>query len=492
MAEKEKRVVFFHPDLGIGGAERLVIDAAVGLQSLGHKVTIFTSYCDAKHCFDEARDAETTFGPKGTLDVRVRGGDIVPPALFGRFAVLCAILRQLHLVLAVTVFSSELKNLEPTHFFVDQLSACVPLLRLLCDARVLFYCHFPDKLLVQRSTGVFGALKRVYRRPFDAIEGWSTGCSDGIVVNSKFTRRTVAKTFPALEKRQLKVVYPCVDTAAGLESDEKISKPLWPGKKVLLSINRFERKKDVGLALRAFAGLSEEERRGARLVVAGGYDPRVTENVSYHKQLEALAESLKLVHRTARTLPSALAISDTVSVLFLLSVPNALKQALLKDATLLVYTPKNEHFGIVPLEAMLTGKPVLAADQGGPTETVVDGETGWLRDPDAPDEWTGVMRNVLTAEVSVLREMGARGRERVMKEFSKERMAKRLDLELAGLSAAERPVVVQQWVVVAVVLATAASVLGSLVVLLTMFLTARLNPGAWNDTVDRWGEYGEL
>lgn len=51
-----RRIVFFHPDLGIGGAERLIIDAAVGLQELGHKVTIFTSHCDPQHCFEEARD----------------------------------------------------------------------------------------------------------------------------------------------------------------------------------------------------------------------------------------------------------------------------------------------------------------------------------------------------------------------------------------------------------------------------------------------------
>jgi alpha-1,3/alpha-1,6-mannosyltransferase len=55
---KQKSIVFFHPDLGIGGAERLVIDAAVGLQNRGHKIVIFTSYCDPKHCFDEARDGE--------------------------------------------------------------------------------------------------------------------------------------------------------------------------------------------------------------------------------------------------------------------------------------------------------------------------------------------------------------------------------------------------------------------------------------------------
>ena len=43
----------------IGGAERLVIDAAVGLQERGHRVTIYTSHRDINHCFDEARDGES-------------------------------------------------------------------------------------------------------------------------------------------------------------------------------------------------------------------------------------------------------------------------------------------------------------------------------------------------------------------------------------------------------------------------------------------------
>jgi len=58
MAIDTQNLVFFHPDLGIGGAERLVIDAAVGLQNRGHTITIFTSHRDPKHCFDEARDGE--------------------------------------------------------------------------------------------------------------------------------------------------------------------------------------------------------------------------------------------------------------------------------------------------------------------------------------------------------------------------------------------------------------------------------------------------
>jgi len=55
----KRSIVFFHPDLGIGGAERLIVDAAIGLQEQGNKVTIFTSHCDPNHCFDEARDGQS-------------------------------------------------------------------------------------------------------------------------------------------------------------------------------------------------------------------------------------------------------------------------------------------------------------------------------------------------------------------------------------------------------------------------------------------------
>jgi alpha-1,3/alpha-1,6-mannosyltransferase len=78
-------------------------------------------------------------------------------------------------------------------FIVDQLSVCVPLLRWIGQTRVVFYCHFPDKLLAGgkavevdkvgrgsmnprevKSDGP-GLLKRLYRLPFDKLEEVTTG-----------------------------------------------------------------------------------------------------------------------------------------------------------------------------------------------------------------------------------------------------------------------------------------------------------------------------
>ncbi|KAK5997699.1 Alpha-1,3/1,6-mannosyltransferase alg-2 [Cladobotryum mycophilum] len=414
-------IVFFHPDLGIGGAERLVVDAAVGLQSRGHHVVIFTNHCDPSHCFDECRD--------GTLDVRVRGEWLVPMSIFNRLTILCAILRHIHLIFHIALLG-ELQALQPRAFIVDQLSAGLPLLRIVAPKTpILFYCHFPDLLLAQGRKSI---IKRLYRIPFDRLEEWTMGFSQAVAVNSEFTKGVVQRTWPRLkEKVETKVLYPCVDTTTKEDEVGHKDKSLFgeDDYRIILSINRFERKKDIGLAVKAFAAIPEEKRHGVRLILAGGYDPRVAENFQYHAELQELASSLSLSHHTITpSNDSSLSSTPTdTTVLFLLSVPNSLKTALLHSATLLVYTPSNEHFGIVPLEAMLSRLPVLAANTGGPVETIRDSETGWLRDPEDVDAWSAVMSRVLHMSDDELRRMGDDGAERVRGLFGRDKMALRFE-----------------------------------------------------------------
>lgn len=261
--------------------------------------------------------------------------------------------------------------------------------------------------------------------------------ADQIVVNSKFTRSVSNRVFPTLE-RELGVIYPCVDTSLDEMEDQG---KLWDGKfKILLSINRFERKKDVALAVRAYCRVSEEERKKTRLIIAGGYDQRVSENVSYHLELEQIAADEGLSFATAKTVPTALAVPENTQVLFLLSVPEAFKITLLKNASLLLYTPMNEHFGIVPVEAMKHGVPVLASNTGGPLETILDGKTGWLRDVENEEEWAYIIRKVLHAFSDVRRKtMSDAATKRVQDNFTREIMAKRFDEEITKMVAAKRP-----------------------------------------------------
>lgn len=406
--------------------------------------------------------------------MRVRGDALFPASLGGRLLVLFAILRQMALVVS-TVVTGELRTLNPDVILVDQLSACVPLFRLLYPkAKVLFYGHFPDRLLAKETGGIGKIIRRIYRLPFDAIEGWSTGCADDIVVNSKFTRAVFKATFQGIGKRDLKVIYPCVDTDGGKNKD---GAPLWPGKKVLLSINRFEGKKNLGLAVKAYAGLSQQERSQAKLVLAGGFDPRSSENAVTHSDLQELCNSLDLTHATFRSNDTMTDLTTgDVDVLFLLSIPNERKQRLLNGASLLIYTPQNEHFGIVPLEAMLAGVPVLATNTGGPLETIYDGRTGWLRSPDRVEQWTDVMRKpLIPSSADALRAMGQRGRERVEAEFSQTKMTESLDKEVQSLCASTttRPKILPEWIfalVVVTVIAVVAGVIATQVMLWALSL----------------------
>lgn len=62
---------------------------------------------------------------------------------------------------------------------------------------------------------------------------------------------------------------------------------------------------------------------------------------------------------------------------FLGKVPFAVLQDHLARCRALIF-PGEEDFGIVPVEAMASGRPVIAYGRGGALDTVIDGETGLL------------------------------------------------------------------------------------------------------------------
>jgi glycosyltransferase involved in cell wall biosynthesis len=90
-----------------------------------------------------------------------------------------------------------------------------------------------------------------------------------------------------------------------------------------------------------------------------------------------------------------------------------------------VFPPRNEDFGLVPLEAMASGKPVLAVDRGGPRETIVDGHTGLLL-PDSPSAFAHAMRTIAALSERELDTMAEHGRARAS-QFPWHRFVDRID-----------------------------------------------------------------
>lgn len=411
MSAKEKRsetvVAFLHPDLGIGGAERAVIDMAIAVQQLGYRVEVLTSHHDPNRCFEETSD--------GTLRVTARG-DFLPRSVFGRFIAMCAYIRMLYLAFWLTCIS----GIKPDVVVCDQVPIAIPLIKWLSRrTRILFYCHFPDLLLTERKS----FLKIIYRAPIDRIEENSITKADLICVNSEFTKNVVRNTFTSLRDRELDLLYPVPDTSqldkatTGTEDIEVNVASYWPaGRCVFLTLNRYERKKNLALAVEAIAELhrslaSERNDTLPSLIVAGGYDERLPENITVH------AELVQLAHR--------LGVQD--HVLLLRNVSTGEKAHLLSRCAALLYTPSNEHFGIVPLEAMHLGCPVIACASGGPLETVRESVTGYLREPN-PKAFADAMKLFVGEKGTQLRaQLGAAGRKHVAERFSFARS--RADLE---------------------------------------------------------------
>lgn len=88
---------------------------------------------------------------------------------------------------------------------------------------------------------------------------------------------------------------------------------------------------------------------------------------------------------------------------------------------LVVVPSREEPFGIVALEAMAAGRPVLATRAGGLVEVVLDGETGRLVPPGDSEALAGAIVD-MTSNAEIRDRMGQAGAERVREYFGEDRM----------------------------------------------------------------------
>lgn len=175
----------------------------------------------------------------------------------------------------------------------------------------------------------------------------------------------------------------------------------------------------------------------------GGYDNAEADNVDTLHALRTLCDELALSHFTippGSTTPPA----ESDQVVFLLNFTTAQRSYLLSspNTVALLYTPANEHFGIVPIESMACGLPVIAADSGGPTETIIDlsedpkNGTGLLRAPES-EGWSRAMADMLALSPERRREIASAGRQRVVDQFSTATLGR--ELEEACVEAVRMP-----------------------------------------------------
>jgi glycosyltransferase involved in cell wall biosynthesis len=168
----------------------------------------------------------------------------------------------------------------------------------------------------------------------------------------------------------------------------------------ILSLGRLVERKGVATVVQAVSRLPHGE-----LVIAGGPvhgfedDPEVRRLRAEAHRL-GIADRVHLVGAVSRT-----------------DVP-----ALIRSSDLVVCTPWYEPFGIVPLEAMACGRPVVAAAVGGMLDTVVDGVTGIHVPPKDPARLAAVLAELLDSPEK-RSQLGRAGAERVAQRYTWARVA---------------------------------------------------------------------
>lgn len=224
------------------------------------------------------------------------------------------------------------------------------------DAPKLVYAHTPARYiwtpeLDGRGEGAIARAVSATLRPLDRRRAAEPVA---IAANSAFVARRIADTW----ERESTVIHPPIDVAAfaadtgGLTPAELATLAALPAE-FLLGVSRFVPYKRLDRVIAAGAAADLP-------VVLAGSGPD-------EARLRAIAEEL---HER---------------VVFVHDPSFAVLRELYRRALMLVF-PAIEDFGIMPVEAMATGTPVVASALGGTSETVVDGVTGALVHDWSPTE----------------------------------------------------------------------------------------------------------
>jgi D-inositol-3-phosphate glycosyltransferase len=292
--------------------------------------------------------------------------------------------------------------------------------RLPADLPDLLHAHFwmsawaaiqvsePLRLPVLVTFHALGSVKRRHQGPSDtspperiATEALIGGTCDHIIATC---RDEVGELARLGVRRDRTSVVPCgVDVehftpGPGGNTQWKLSRSA-PFR--LVSAGRLVPRKGVGSVVEAMSELPDVE-----LVIAGGDGPADAASNSERERLDMLArqhggsDRIRFVGRMSRG-----QMAD-----------------LLRSADVVVCTPWYEPFGIVPLEAMACGVPVVGSAVGGLLDSVADGRTGILVPPRDPVAIARAVRSLLDSPEQRAA-FGRAGRERALALYTWDRVA---------------------------------------------------------------------
>ncbi len=233
--------------------------------------------------------------------------------------------------------------------------------------------------------------------------------ADHVICNSEYIRGDLLKAVP-YPREKTSVVHNAVDLAIieGGNSDLRTRLGIEAHTKVLLFVGQLSPLKGLIHLVRALRLIDQE----IALIVAGGSDLWQTINDPVIRMILRMSEYEMKVRESA----------EGLTVHFLGTVPtNELKNVYAAADIFVCPSEWPEPFGMVNVEAMAAGKPVVASRTGGIPEIIEDGLTGLLVEPANPAALASAI-NQLLADGELRRKMGEAGYARARDYFNWERV----------------------------------------------------------------------
>ncbi|MFE1798033.1 MULTISPECIES: glycogen synthase [unclassified Streptomyces] len=244
-----------------------------------------------------------------------------------------------------------------------------------------------------------------------ALSSWAERTAiesaDGVIAVSGAMREDILGCYPSLDPAKVHIVHNGIDTSLyrpdhGTDVLERLG--IDTARPYVLFVGRITRQKGVPHLLRAVRDIDP----AAQVVLCAG----APDTPEIDQEFRVLFEELSRVREGVHWIPQMLPRPEVIQ--------------LLTHAAVFVCPSVYEPLGIVNLEAMACGTPVVASRVGGIPEVVEDGETGVLVSVDEDFE-TGLAQALdsVLGDAGAARRMGEAGRQRAVGEFGWDAVARR-------------------------------------------------------------------
>jgi len=301
----------------------------------------------------------------------------------------------------------------PRHFYglkledYDVISAHLPPSEFIRhrNSPVVWYCYSPNRTyydLYDKNKGRMALHQRAAMwlagSAYRHFEGNVVRDIEHIFTNSRNSQERIKRYL----KRDSEILYSGIDAGRFRDRGQE---------RYFFYPSRISPEKDFEFAIEAFRIFSRMEG-GWKLVIAGSLHD-LPEKHAYLKRLRSLCDdSIKI-----ETDVSGERLADLYS-----------------RCHAVLYSPINEDFGNIPLEAMASSKPCIAKNEGGPRETVLEGVDGFL--VNSPQEMAERMR-LLAKDPELCAAMGRAGRKKVAANYRWEKFLSRFEGKFREI--ADRP-----------------------------------------------------